>query len=190
MKSILFFSALLFWVNKSKAIVADLNLGLLQGGFSRAADQNVGRSYNSAGIFANLGKAESDSGFLLGWYMSSIRNTEVFQGVLDQTLTSSDMGPAFRWQIQNKQIFSITFAYGIICKGNFSDLLGTEEINGESYLIKMAMETYLTERFLLGIALNSYSANYKTSLVGSIQSSVGYKNSWTYPSISLSYRYY
>lgn len=179
---------MLGWVSNSFAVVADLNLGLAQGGFSRVTDQNVTRSINSFGIFANLGKPDANSGFLLGWYMSAIKNSDAFPGVIDQTLTSSDMGPSFRWQTLNRQIFSVTYAYGIICKGNFSDSTVSEEINGESHLLKLAIESNLSERFVIGIAVNLYTANYKTSLINSVQSSVSYKNNWTYPSISLSYR--
>ncbi len=187
MKSFFIFILLLAGVSKSFAVVADLNLGIAQGSFSRATDQSVARSINSVGIFANLGKSDASSGYLLGWYMSTIRNTETFQGVLDQTLTSSDMGPCFRWQIQNRQNFSITYAYGIISKGSFSNGTVTEDINGESHLLKFAIESNLSDRILIGLALNFYSANYKTSLVSSVQSNVSYTNGWTYPSISLSY---
>lgn len=178
----------LSWVCNCLAVVADLNLGLIQGGLSRATEQNVTRSINSAGVFANLGKSDATSGFLLGWYMSSVRNTDSFPGLIDQTMTSSDMGPAFRWQTQSRQTFSVTYAYGIISKGKFTDTSISEELGGESHLLKLAIEANLSEKFLLGLALNTYTANYKTSLVSSVQSSVSYKNSWTYPSLSLSYR--
>lgn len=188
MKSILTFILLILAVSSSFAVVADLNLGIAQGGFAKGTDQNISRSINSLGVFANLGKSDATSGWLLGWYMSSVNNSDAFQGVLNQTLTSSDMGPSFRWQTQARQIFSVTYAYGIICKGNFSDATVTEELNGESHLLKMAIETNLSDRFLIGLALNYYAATYKTSLISSVQSSVSYKNTWTYPSISLSYR--
>lgn len=176
----------------SYAFLMDLNLGIMQGSFSRATDQNISRSSNSLGLFANLGKPEANSGVLLGWSISAIRNTDKYQGILDQTTTSSDMGPAFRWQTQNqnKQIFSVTYAYGIIAKGNFTDITTSEELNGESHLIKLAIEAYLSEKFLIGFAINFYNANYKTSLVSSIQSSVSYTNNLTYPSLALSYNYY
>ena len=184
------FVLLSFLASNSHAFLIDLNAGIMQGGFSRTTEQNIGRSINSIGLFANLGRSENFSGFLLGWYMSSVRNTDSYQGVLDQTLTSSDMGPSFRWQYQSKQIYSITYAYGIICKGNFSDSIVSEETNGESHLIKLSIESNLGEKFLIGFALNQYTANYKTSLVNSVQSSVSYKNSSTFPSLSLSYNYF
>lgn len=187
MKNILIFILLLINAGKSYAVMTDLNLGIAQGGFVRTTDQSVARSLNSIGIYANLGKSDAASGFLMGWYMTSIRNTNSFQGVLDQTLVSSDMGPSFRWQIQSKQLFSITYAYGIICRGNYSDGTVDEKINGESHLIKFAMESYISEKFLIGIALNLYSANYKTSVINTVESSVDYKNSWTYPSLILSF---
>lgn len=188
MKSIALFLLLVLSAPSSFAVVADLNLGIAQGGLAKSTDQNISRSINSMGIFANLGKSDATSGWLLGWYMSSVNNSDAFPGILNQTLTSSDMGPAFRWQTQARQIFSVTYAYGIICKGNFNDATVTEELNGESHLLKMGLETNLSDRFLIGFALNYYTANYKTSLVSSVQSGVSYKNTWTYPSISLSYR--
>ena len=188
MKNIFIFVLILVFFQTSYAVVADMNLGLIQGGLSRATDQNIGRSINSLGIFANLGKTDASTGYLLGWYMSSVKSTDSFAGVIEQTLNSGDMGPAFRWQTTARQTFSFTYAYGIISKGNFSDGSVTEEINGESHLLKFAIESNVSDRFLVGLALNLYTANYKTSLVNSVQSSVGYKNNWTYPSLSVSFR--
>lgn len=188
MKNTLIFIFALIVSGNTFAIVADLNLGVVQGGFSRSTDQSISRSINSIGIFANLGKSDATSGFLLGWYMSGINNTDNYSGVLNQTLSSSDMGPSFRWQTTSRQVFSVTYAYGIISKGSFNDGTTTEEIAGESHLLKLAMESNISDRILIGLALNYYTAGYKTSLVSSVQTGVSYKNAWTYPSISLSYR--
>lgn len=189
MKSSLIFILFLIFAVNSYALVAELNLGISQSAFTRTTDQNVGRSINSVGIYANLGKSDSAKGFLMGWYVSSITNTNNFAGVLDQTLTSSDMGPSFRWHINSKLLSSITYTYGIICKGNYSDGSVDEKLDGTSHFIKFEIiESYISEKFLIGLALNYYTASYKSSVISAVQSDIDYKNTWTYPSLTLSYR--
>lgn len=168
--------------------MADLNLNLDQSTFSQASDTASSHSMNSIILYANLGKNDSKAGSYLGWYMSSLSSKQSIAGGSETSLTSSDMGPAFRWQSGN-QIISVTLAYAVVCKGKFSDGTTDEELNGESQLIKIAFEPPISESFSVGVGLNYYSATYKTSVQNSTQSDVNYKNSKIYPSLSLSYKY-
>lgn len=183
-------SLVIFFLSFSaKAFLFDLNSGILQGSLNRSTDQSTSRSLNSLGLFAHLGKSENSSGLLLGWYVLSVSNKDSLPPSIDQTLTSTDMGPAVRWQIDKHQIFSLTYAYGIICKGQYKDNSIDEKLVGESHFVKLAAEPEVTEHFFIGGAINYYTSSYKTSTVNSVQSDVNYKNTWIYPSISFSFRY-
>lgn len=188
MKIILFLIFFSFH-NFCHAILIDLNSGILQGSFNRTTDISNSRSINSVGIYANLGKSDGGYIFFLGWNISTLNNQDNFQGVLNQKITSSDMGPAFRWQIDRRQLFSLTYAYGIICKGVYDDTLVTENLTGESHHLKFSIEPEIFEHFFIGVGINYYSSNYKTVIINSVQSEINYKNSLMYPSLSLSYRY-
>lgn len=171
------------------AFLLDLNLGLTQGSFDRSGEQTSSKANNALGLFANLSNSESSLGFNIGWYILSVSNKESFPPTINQSLTSNDMGPAIRWQIDRQKRFSLTLAYGIICKGNYDDGIVNENLSGESYLLKFAFEPEIAERYFLGVALNYYVANYKTLVLNSVQSDVAYKNSLFFPSLSFSYRY-
>lgn len=168
--------------------LADLNLNLDQSTFSQASETSSSQSMNSLILYANLSKNESKAGSYLGWYMSSVSSKQSIAGGDETSVTSSDMGPAFRWQSGN-QIISITLAYAVVCKGKFSDSVVNEDISGESQFIKLAIEPPINEKFSVGVGLNYYSATYKTSVQNSTQSDVNYKNSKIYPSLSLSFKY-
>ncbi len=171
------------------AVVLDLNLGILQGSFDRDTLQTNARLINSVGMFANLSKAESNLGINLGWYITAISIKESYPSSINQTLTSNDMGPAVRWQIDKHNRFSLTFVYGVICKGQYSDGVVDESLTGESYLFKFAFEPELSERYFIGGAINYYAANYKIKIINSVQSDISYKNTLIYPSLSFSYKY-
>jgi hypothetical protein len=168
--------------------LADLNLNLDQSTFSQASDTVSNQSINSVILYANLSKNESKAGSYLGWYMSSVSSKQSIAGGSETSLTSSDMGPAFRWQSGN-QILSITIAYAVVCKGKYSDSVVNEDLSGESQFIKLAVEPPINEKFSVGVGLNYYSASYKTSVQNSTQSDVSYKNTKIYPSLSFSYKY-
>jgi hypothetical protein len=189
MKYLVLILVLISLATQAQAFLLDLNSGIMQGSTSHNTDQSSSRSFNSLGLFANLGKSESPTGILLGWYVLSLSNTDKFPATVDQTLSSTDMGPAVRWQIDKHQIFSLTYAYGIICKGKYKDATTDESLTGESHFIKLAAEPEIAEHIFLGAAINYYTSNYKTSLVNSVQTNVSYKNTWIYPSISFSFRY-
>ncbi len=176
-------------LQSANAFLIDINSGILQGSFNRASEQTNSKSANSLGLYANLANSDSNLGLNIGWFMLSISNKESFPPTTNQTLTSNDMGPALRWQIDKGKKYSLTLAYGIICKGNFNDGTTDESLNGESYLLKFAVEPEIADRYFMGIGLNYYVASYKTRVVSSIQSDAGYKNTQIFPSLSFSYRY-
>lgn len=180
---------ILFLAQNSQAFLLDINSGILQGGFTRTTDQSSSRLVNSLGVFANLSKSDTGAGVNLGWYILSVTNKDVYPATINQTLTSSDMGPAVRWQFDKRRQLSLTLAYGIICKGNYTDDSVNENLSGTSYFLKFAFEPEFAERYYIGVALNYYAANYTSMLVGSAQSDISYKNTWIYPSLSFSYRY-
>lgn len=189
MKKITIFCLILIFSNYARAFLLDINSGILQGSFNHITDQSSSKSVNSMGMFASLSKTDTGSGLFIGWYMSALAIKDVFPGSINNTLNSSDMGPALRWQIDAKKITSLTFAYGILCKGSFNDGTTDESLSGESLLVKFAVEPEIGDKFFLGVGLNYYSANYKTSVTNSIQSEVGYKNTLIFPSLSFSFRY-
>ncbi len=172
-----------------QAFVLDLNSGILQGRFDRNTTQTNAIAINSVGLFANLSKSESNLGVNLGWYVTAVSIKESYPTSSSYTLTSNDMGPAVRWQIGKNNTFSLTFVYGLIYKGNYGDGAVDESLTGESYLVKFAFEPALSERYFIGAGINYYAANYKTSIVNSVQNEVSYKNMLIYPSLSFSYRY-
>lgn len=172
----------------AKAAMLDLNLGLTQKSLSTTYDSKVSYSNIAFAFYAHLGKPESSSGLMLGWSYNSFSHNENITGFVDQTITSSDTGPAYRYYLQRDYLFySLSAAYGIVTKGNYKSGATEESISGESYMVKASLETRMTERFYLGFSLNMYSANYKISVVNSVQSDVSYKDSWTYPALSLGY---
>lgn len=176
-------------LQNAHAFLLDLSSGILQGSFDHSGEQTNSKSANSLGFYSNLSNSDSNLGLNIGWYILSISNKETYPPTLSQTLTSSDMGPAIRWQIDRGKKFSLTLAYGIICKGNFNDGVTDESLTGESYLLKFAIEPEVADRYFIGVGINYYVASYKTRVVSSIQSDAGYKNTMIFPSLSFSYRY-
>ena len=173
----------------ANALLFDLNLGVLQGSFDHSGEQINSKSVNSLGLFSNLSNSESMLGINIGWYMLAVTSKEVFPPTVNQSLTSNDMGPAIRWQIDRQKRFSLTMAYGIICRGSYSNGIVDESLTGESYLLKFAIEPEFSDKYFIGFGLNYYVANYKTLVLNSVQSNVSYKNSLFFPSLSFSYRY-
>ncbi len=173
---------------KAQAIVLELNSGIANASLTSASNSSNAISVNNFGIFASLTKGEG-AGVLLGWYISSVTNKVEVSGTVDQSLSSSDMGPVLRWQIDKKKMFSISYAYHVLCKGTLTTNGSAEDLTGTSSLIKFAVEPELGDDFFIGVGLNMYSASYSISTVNSTQSSVGYSNSIMYPSISMAYRF-
>lgn len=189
MSRVIFF-ILVFAVSlQSHAVLLDIGSGIFQGSFEHTSEQTNSKSQNAFGVFANLSNATNYVGVNIGWYMFSFSSKENFPSAIDHSLSSNDMGPALRWQIDKQKLYSLTLAYGIICRGGYNDGSTDEALTGESYLLKFAVEPMVTERVFVGVGLNYYVANYKTSVVNSLQSEVSYKNTIFYPSLSFSYRY-
>ncbi|MEK6628175.1 MAG: hypothetical protein AABY53_06080 [Bdellovibrionota bacterium] len=178
-----------FSLQSAQAFLLDINSGILQGSFNRASEQSNSKSVNSLGLYANLANSDSNLGVNIGWFILLVSNKENYPPTVSQTLSSNDMGPALRWQIDRGKKYSLTLAYGIICKGNFNDGVTEESLSGESYLLKFAIEPEIADRYFVGVGLNYYVASYKTRIVTSIQSDAGYKNTVIFPSLSFSYRY-
>lgn len=189
MLKILAFFLMLLTTQNAGAFLLDVNSGLLQQNFDHSGEQTNSKSVNSLGLFANLSNSDGNQGVNIGWYMLAVSSKENFPPNVNQSLTSSDMGPAVRLQIDRQKRFSLTLAYGIICKGNFNDGLTDESLTGESYLLKFAIEPEIADRYFIGVGLNYYVANYKTRVISSVQSDVSYKNTLIFPSLSFSYRY-
>jgi hypothetical protein len=183
---ILFFSFL-----NAQAGFLDINLGLVQGSSSTNAEESqTTRNLTSVGLYAHLGKPEVRSGFLMGWILNSVAvNDEFTTSGVTQKITSSDMGPALRLYYDKEIVYSATLFYGIICKGKYQASTADENISGSSLNIKLSAETRINEMFLIGFSLNSYSANYSTSVTNSVQSDVSYKNTLMYPSLSLAFQF-
>lgn len=187
MKKIL---ALVFWCfcSSAHAVLFDLNMNLDQGGFDHTNNIKTDSSIYQLGIYSLLGKNEGKNAVYLGWNIVSYSSKQTETSGQDLSLTSSDMGPSFRWQVK-PQLFSLTYTYGIICKGKFSDTVVNEELNGTSHILKAAIEPQITDNYYLGFALTYYAASYKTSLQNSTQTDISSKSSKIYPSISMSFRY-
>jgi hypothetical protein len=175
------------WAN---AAYFDVNLGLLQGKTETANANDNSRSISTVGVYAHLNKAEAKTGLLLGWNIASVNvKDELTNPAFSQKLTSTDMGPAFRWYYGSELVYSLTYIYGISCKGKY-DENGTEEsLNGSSQLIRLSAEAKLADKLLLGISVNSYTASYTSSVANNIQSDVSYQNNWVYPSLSLAFQF-
>lgn len=168
----------------AQAVLLDLNVGFSQGGYSAASEQSSSAMFSSFGIFAKLGKADSGAGISMGWAAVSLSTKDEFQGTIEQTVKSNDTGPAIRWQFDEAQIFSLSYIYGLVCKGKSSNGVTEDTLEGDSQLIKFAIEPPLNRNFSIGFAINSYTANYKKIIINNLQSDVGYKNNWVYPSLS------
>jgi hypothetical protein len=188
--TILSFLTFFFFSSANHAALIDLNFGLTTKSLSTTYDSKISYSNNALAFYANLGRSEASSGVMLGWNFSSLSHKENISGFIDQTVTSTDTGPAFRiYKQRDYLMFSLGLAYGIVCKGKYVTSTVDEEISGESYMLKATMETRLGEKFWLGFSLNMFNANYKISVVNSVQSDVSYKNTWTYPAFSLGYQF-
>ena len=180
----------IFVGNTADAVYFDLNLGLMQGELNTANTTSSARSINSLGVYAHLNKADAKSGLLLGWNMAGVNVKDEFTNIgFNQKLTSTDMGPAFRWYYESEIIYSISYVYGISCKGNYDSNGSEEKLSGSSQIVRLSAEVKLTEKFLLGLSLNNYSANYSSSVSNNIQSDVSYKNNWVYPSLNLAFQF-
>lgn len=181
---------LFFTTSQVQAAFFDINLGLIQGSSTMGEESKSGRSLMSYGMFAHLGKAEARSGFLMGWNIASVTiNDEFTNSGLIHRIKSNDMGPAVRWYYDKEIIYSATVFYGVICKGKYESSAANESINGSSMNIKLSAEAKISEQFLVGFSINSYTANYSTSVTNSIQSDVSYKNTIMYPSLSLAFQF-
>jgi len=187
MMKFIFFILISFHIS-AFGFLADLNLNLDQGGFNPGNENKSVQSLNLLGLFANLGKSESNAAVYLGWFITNLKSVQSIAGGPAATLISTDMGPAIRWQI-TPQLISLSYFYGIICKGNYTDGLTNEDISGESHLLKFSLEPGLSDRYFVGIGLNYYVSNYKTSVQNNIQSAVAYKNTKIFPSLAFSFRY-
>ena len=172
----------------SKAVLVDLNVNFSQATLNHTNNIKADSSAYQFGLYSLLGKNESKNAVYLGWNILSYSEKQSEVSGQDISLTSSDMGPSFRWQIR-PQLFSVTYTYGIICKGKYSDTVVSEELSGESHILKMALEPTITDNFYLGVALNYYSTNYKTSLQNSVQTDISSKGTKIFPSLSMSFRY-
>jgi hypothetical protein len=181
---------LFFTTSQAQAAFFDINLGLIQGSATTAEQSKSTRNLTSFGMYAHLGKSEARSGFLMGWNVTSVTvNDEFTNSGVTEKITSSDMGPAIRWYYDKEIIYSATLFYGVICKGNYQSSSADEKINGSSMNIKLSAETKINEQFLIGFSLNSYTANYSTSVTNSVQTDVSYKNTLMYPSLSLAFQF-
>lgn len=171
------------------AALIEGNFNIFQGTLSRTETHKNAKTFASFGIFVNLNRGEK-ARYFAGWYVMSVSSTDDLSPSINEKLTSSDMGPAFRWNIDRNSMFSATFAYGILCKGKYSTDGGTDEdLSGSSYLLKVAMEPEVAENFNIGIAINYYNANYNKKVINSTESSVSEKNTWMFPSLSLAWRF-
>lgn len=189
MRLAFYFCLISILTRNANAFLIDLNLNYFQGTFSQATKQTNFSAINSIGLFADLKKTGSGAGLYIGWSISMLSQKEVSPPDLDQNLSSNDMGPSVRWQIDKRRLFSLTTVYNIICKGSLNDGSTNKILNGESYLVKLAIEPAINETLYVGVAVNYYGAFYKTLTVSSNQTTINYNNTWFYPSISLSYRY-
>lgn len=181
---------LFFTTSQVQAAFFDINIGLVQTSSTAVEESKGGRSLTSLGMFAHLGKAEARSGFLMGWNITNVTvNDEFTNSGLIHRIKSNDMGPAVRWYYDKDLLYSATVFYGIICKGKYESSSANESINGTSMNIKLSAEAKISEQFLMGFSLNSYTANYSTSVTNSIQSDVSYKNTIMYPSLSLAFQF-
>ena len=172
-----------------EAAYLDLNLGLSQKSLNTTYSSDVSYSNNAVAVYAQMGRGESSSGILLGWNFNSFSHHENVSGFIDQTITSTDMGPAVRLYLQKDLVYSLAVAYGVVCKGKYKNNTVDETISGTSYLIKLGVEAKMSDHFLIGFSINDYAANYKTSVVNSLQTDVDYKDSWLYPAFSLAYQF-
>lgn len=181
--------AVLAFTTPAFALLLDINSNVSLGNLTTSSAQTSNKMVNAFGVFANLSRKEASSRLQIGWYILSFSSKDYIPSVVNQTLDSSDMGPAVRWDIDKRGFYSLTFAYGVICKGSLYDGSTTSSLSGVSYLVKASIEPQITDRLYIGGAINYYSATYDTSVVGSTQSTISYQNNLIYPSISLAYRY-
>ncbi len=149
------FTFFILFSTNAFGFMLDVNLNFDQSTLSHTVDTTSNQSINSLGFYANLSKNESKGGTYLGWYILNASSKQSVAGGSETSISSSDMGPAFRWQMGN-QLVSITVAYAVICKGKFSDPVVSEDLSGEGQFIKLAVEPPINDKFSIGVGLNYY----------------------------------
>jgi hypothetical protein len=173
---------------KSQALVIDMNLNNFSDSLSTSTDSKSSRLFGSVGLLADLTKSDS-ARINFGFTILSISSKTEIGANTSETFSSLDMGPAIRWSIDSKRMFSLTFVYAIYGKGKYDTATTSSTITGSSYYLKAAVEPQIADNLNLGFALNYYSSQYSTSVTNSVESSVSYKSSWIFPSLSLALRF-
>jgi hypothetical protein len=171
---------------RARADVAlDLGATFSSDSLSTASEaKNSQTFYNLSALF-NL---DSKMQWNVGWTVFGISQNSSASSV-DTQYSSFDMGPAFRWNMDKRGIFSFTLVYGYLAKGKYSSGSTSEEWDGSSLLLQLAALAPIQEdKFFVGLSLNSYSANYTEKTVSNVKSAVTAKKSWLFPMVTMTWR--
>ncbi len=184
---ILIFVVVIFFGFASQAFLLDFNLDAFDGNLSTTSDSKNSRLFGSIGLMADLSKSDSVR-INFGFSLINVHLKNELGSNASESLTSLDMGPSIRWNIDDHKLYSLSAVYGVFAKGKYESSGISQSLTGNSYYFKFAIEPEVSERIHLGFALNYYSVQYGSAVINSVESSVAYKNSWFFPSISLAFR--
>lgn len=179
------------YVLSSQAFMLDLNGNMFQDAQTTATDSKSAKTFIGVAALGDIAKSDVGT-FHLGWSIISMSQKTDVGTTSSESFSSLDMGPEFRWAFDKKGLFSVSLVYGVLAKGTYQSGVGSstsETVSGTNLFFKFAIEPEISERWHLGFAMNYYSVQYKLSVVNSVETSVSYKNTWTFPSISATYRY-
>jgi hypothetical protein len=186
----LFFSLLLiFFSARSQAWMIDLDTDFATDAFTTAQEQKNSRTFFQLGMLGDINKGDSVSSYV-GWGVISAaaKDTNEKAGV-DQTFSTMDTGPLFRFGFGSRGVYSVSLMYSLVAKGKLDQNGTSGDLTGSSYLFKFAIEPEVAEKIYVGFAMNYYAASYSKSVTSSVESDVSYKIQRTFPSISFSYRF-
>jgi hypothetical protein len=173
---------------QAKAFTLDINLNNFDDKLTTSSESKSSRLFGSVGVLADLSKNDS-ARVTLGWYVMSVTQKNEMSSTFTENLSAIDTGPALRWAIDSKKVFALTAIYGVISKAQFETATTSQNLTGTSYCVKLSVEPEVVDHFNLGFALNYYSSEYTRSVLNSAESTISYKNSWLFPSISMALSY-
>jgi len=183
---------LLIMITVSLISVSAWAEALIDFGFNYSADTlttsadaaNTQYFYNLAVLF-NLDRKMN---WNMGWMVMGINQVSTAASV-ESTYGSLDLGPALRWNIDKRGVFSTTLAYGYLAKGTYSSGSTDENWEGTSLFAQFAVQAPIQDdKFYVGLTLNYYAATYTKKVVSSVESTNDATKTWIFPMISLTWR--
>ncbi|UXR65148.1 hypothetical protein EZJ49_02660 [Bdellovibrio bacteriovorus] len=154
------------------------------GGTYMADTLSTSETRTSTKYFYNLGALFSlKKNIWGGWNYSGISHTD--KDTATTTYSSVDTGPYLKWQFGRNQLYSLSMAYNILSKGQFSDGTTTEEWTGTSMWFQFGVMPEVREGLHLGASLNYYLATYSKKTVSGVESNDSNSKSWIFPMLTL-----